>query len=235
MTQSTRPNRPYLLCLAAVLLLAALPALKAAPAKYAIAAQPVDTALELFIKQSGAKVLFVHDEVAGVSANAVNGEYEPADALRLMLKGTPLTFKERNAGSFVVKKTMTGSVEGTLLPPPSAHGKSVQGIAVTVVETGQMTATDRFGRFTFPSLAPGTYNLVATGDGYSRLRIEDVAVQPDHALTLSPQAMAYVVRGGEVQMMEEVVVHANKDIETMNPYVVTDKKQPQSSHRISQI
>jgi outer membrane receptor protein involved in Fe transport len=114
-----------------------------------------------------------------------------------------------------------GSIDGIILPPAGMSGKSTSSLTVTIVETNQTARTDKYGHYSFPKVTPGTYTLLVTGDGFSRLRITDVVVAPGHELTISAQAMAYVVKNGEVQMMEEVVVHANKDVEVMEKYVVT--------------
>jgi outer membrane receptor protein involved in Fe transport len=117
-----------------------------------------------------------------------------------------------------------GSVSGSILKP--ANGKATEGLAVTILETGQSTKTDKYGQFVFSNVRPGTYTILATGDGYSRLRITDVVVSPNHSLTLSPQEMPIVFKDGEVQMMEEVIVSAKKEaVEVMEKYLVTDTRQ----------
>jgi outer membrane receptor protein involved in Fe transport len=202
------------------LLFAALPA-KAAPVKFDIPAGSASSALALFIKQSGCRVAYSPDQVQGVQTNAVKGDHEPSAALGMLLKDTGLSFTQRDGDWFVVSKNQgTGSVEGQLVPPPGS-GKSVQGVTVRVVETGDSTGVDRYGRFRFGDLPSGSYNLAAGGDGFSRLRITDVVVQAGHLVTLGAQEMPIVTRNGEVQMMQEVVVHANKDVEVMEKYVVT--------------
>ncbi|HEY0945837.1 MAG TPA: TonB-dependent receptor [Opitutaceae bacterium] len=120
----------------------------------------------------------------------------------------------------------SGSVEGALLHP--ATGRPAAGVIVTVVETGGRTVTDSRGRYVFPELKPGTYTLLATGDGFSRLRITDVVVRPNHSLTLGSQEMPIIVKDGEVQQMAEVVVRARRDqpgedepIQTLEAFVTT--------------
>jgi outer membrane receptor protein involved in Fe transport len=138
----------------------------------------------------------------------------PAPALRAQTQPSPV------ADTATVS---SGSIDGTLLPPAGTTGKSVEGITVTIVETGQETKTDRYGHYDLGNVAPGTYTLIAHGDGYSRLRITDVVVQPNHTLTISAQIMPMIVKDGEVQMMEEVVVHANKEnVQVMEKYIVEE-------------
>lgn len=66
------------------------------------------------------------------------------------------------------------SIVGKLTHP--AGGPPVAGITVTVAETGATATVDAQGNYTFPSLPPGTYTLVASGNGYSSLKITGVVV-----------------------------------------------------------
>jgi len=118
--------------------------------------------------------------------------------------------------------TEAGAIEGTLFPPPDSHGKSAEGIKVTIDETGQSVDTDKHGKYSFENVKPGTYTLIASGSGYSRLRITDVVVKPNRTLTLNSEVMPMVMKDGEVQVMAEVVVNANKEIQTLEKLVVTD-------------
>jgi outer membrane receptor protein involved in Fe transport len=113
-----------------------------------------------------------------------------------------------------------GNIDGTLVKPAGAKA-SIEGLTVTIVETGQSTTTDKYGHYELKDVKPGTYTLLATGGGYSRLRVTDVAVQPGHTLTLGAQEMPMVMKAGEVQMMEEVIVSAKRDVEVMEKYLVT--------------
>src|SRR5262245_40031638 len=60
----------------------------AAKAAFDIPAQPAPTALKLFMKQSGAQVLFSNDKLQDVAANAVKGEMEESEALAALFAGT---------------------------------------------------------------------------------------------------------------------------------------------------
>ena len=155
----------------------------AAPVNFDIPPQPAPKALDLFIKQSGAQVVYLQADVKEVKTNAVKGAYEPAAALELVLKDTGLSFTERKPGQFNVGRTpsTTASVRGSLL---GAGGVGVADVLVTVRETGQSTGTDRFGEYVFPKVAAGTYVLVATAPGYQPLHIIDVAVKAGQDLTL---------------------------------------------------
>jgi outer membrane receptor protein involved in Fe transport len=207
----------------AALALAILPlAASATPAKFDIPAGTAPAALMAFSKQARQEIVFSADALKQVRTAAVKGDYEPDQALSLLLRDTGFVATRGGDGKYVVTRAKaTGSVEGSLYAPPGS-GRRVAGISVAVSETGASATVDSHGQYSFSALAPGTYTLVATGEGFSRLRITGVVVSPDHLLTLGAQEMPMVVKDGEVQMMAEIVVHANKDVEVMEKYVVTD-------------
>lgn len=69
----------------------AAPELAAADgARFAIAAQPMPSALTTFAVQSHMQLLYRYDEVAGVRSNPLNGTFEKREALRRLLLGTGL-------------------------------------------------------------------------------------------------------------------------------------------------
>lgn len=69
--------------------------------------------LQTFYDQSGLLGLFDADKVDGISTNAVDGSLEAEDALRIMLKGTPLQFSiEGNSINFrFIEAQTTGTSE----------------------------------------------------------------------------------------------------------------------------
>lgn len=59
--------------------------------------------LREFARQANAEILFDLQEVGGVETNAVNGNYDPDSAIRLMLNGTPLRVDfEVTTGAYAV-------------------------------------------------------------------------------------------------------------------------------------
>jgi outer membrane receptor protein involved in Fe transport len=120
-----------------------------------------------------------------------------------------------------------GFIDGTLALPLNFKTLQITNVTVTVVETGATSKVDKYGGFHLPDVAPGTYTLVAAGEGFSKLRITDVVVRPDRGIILSPEIMPVVVKEGEVQVMQEVVVNAqkdNQDMEVLERYIVADSK-----------
>jgi hypothetical protein len=107
-----------------------------------------------------------------------------------MLFGVFLTLAFVFQGTWALAGT-TGSVNGTLTD--STTGKPV-GDATVVATSPSQTATaktDASGHFAFLSLAPDTYSVSATKDGYAPVSIAGVTVFADQAqnlaLTTQPQ------------------------------------------------
>ncbi len=204
-------------------LLSCLVRLAATPVAFDIAPQAAATALELFIKQSGAQVVYLQDDVKDLRTNALTGQFEPKAAIDLLLKGTGLIYTERKAGQFTVGRAAAkpGSVTGSLMAP--GNRASVTGVIVTVRETGATARVDEHGSFRIPELPPGTYTLAAAGEGFSRLRITDVVVVAGVTTELGVQEMPVQPRDGDVQTMKELVVSA-KDVETLSAFSVTSDR-----------
>ncbi|MFO1451885.1 MAG: TonB-dependent receptor [Opitutaceae bacterium] len=116
-----------------------------------------------------------------------------------------------------------GSLTGTLAAAP---GKPLTEVVVSVRETGAMSTVDRHGRYEFTGLPAGTYTLVASGPGFSRLRITDIVIRPGTETLLGMQEMPAVVKDGEVQQLQEVVVSAKKeqDIQRLDRFLVEESK-----------
>lgn len=61
--------------------------------RFDIESQELGTALSEFALQSGKEILFVEAQVSGKSAPSVSGDYEPTEALELLLADTSLDYK----------------------------------------------------------------------------------------------------------------------------------------------
>jgi iron complex outermembrane receptor protein len=75
----------------------------ASPKPFSIDAEEAPRSLLEFGRQSALQILFASEKVKGIVTNAVHGNYEPIDALRLLLKGTPLVVSEKTDGVLVVE------------------------------------------------------------------------------------------------------------------------------------
>jgi outer membrane receptor protein involved in Fe transport len=199
--------------------------LAAHAAAFDIPAQAAPAALDLFIKQSGAQVVYLQADVKDARTKALKGDYMPAAALEILLKDTGLSFSERKAGQFSVGRVpakKTGSIKGSLV---GEEGTGLAGVLITVRETGQSAETDRFGAYFFPEMAAGNYMLVATASsGYRPLHITDVALKAGGELTLDRQQMSKPL--GAVTLLDPIVARANAVTELEKIEVIGSKGRP---------
>lgn len=208
---------------------------------------PATEALQRFIKQSGAQVVFSTDRLQGVKANAVKGEMEATAALEQLLANTGFKASETAEHNFVVKeigapRDAAGAVKGSLT---GQSGVPVEGATVVIHETGQAVRTRRNGEFLLTAVQPGTYLLVITAEGYQPLHVTDVVVKANTEVTLSTEALRprgglvdlepFVVRAETIEQLDKLEVQgargrpfsdANVDIhrtiDDVQPYVIFD-------------
>ncbi len=194
----------------------------AAPVRFKIPAQPAPAALMEFSSQAQAEVVYSADDLKSVRANEVMGEYEPEEALGMLLRDTGYTARRNSGGKFVVTRAaiITGSVRGTLV---GADGRPLDGVAVRVHETLQSTFTDRRGEFIFGEVAAGNHTLFATATGYQPLHITQVRVRGGRDLIVGRQAMRRLNPADGATNMEPFIVEAEGIME-MDPFEVTDQK-----------
>jgi len=195
----------------------------AAPVPFDIPAQPAPAAIQLFIKQSGASVLYSADQLSKVRTTEVKGEFEPLAALQQLLAGTGFTVREQGPTSFVIEpiSTKSGSVEGSV---QSESGKPVASARVSLTGTRQMTVTDKRGRFTFEDVPAGSQALIITAEGMQNTKVTDVTVKAGHRLTLS--AIDVPVKPEGALQLEDFVVSAkkNEDVVELDPYSVSGQR-----------
>src|SRR4051794_2406667 len=77
-----------------------------------------------------------------------------------------------------------GRISGTVTDP---SGAVIPGAVVTAVQAGtgakaEVKSNDQ-GGYTFPSLAPSTYNLSVAAPGFSGASLKDILLQADAAVT----------------------------------------------------
>jgi iron complex outermembrane receptor protein len=116
--------------LAALLVLAFVStSAKATPKPFSIDAEEAPRSLLEFGRQSAVQILFASEKVRGVVTNAVHGNYEPVDALRLLLKGTPLMVSEKADGVLVVEPKNEGHPVSELAPVAADDAENASRLA----------------------------------------------------------------------------------------------------------
>ncbi|MFB1484630.1 carboxypeptidase-like regulatory domain-containing protein [Corallococcus sp. RDP092CA] len=92
-----------------------------------------------------------------------------------------------------------GRVTGVVL---SEEGDPLKGFEVTLLETDKTVTSDAQGKFTFESLPPGTYTLMASGPGYE-VEQQEVEVEAGMTIAMSFNLKAILVRvSGKVQQAD---------------------------------
>lgn len=107
---------------------------------------------------------------------------------------------------------VSGSVVGTVVDPSNAI---IVGATVTLTDTttksARTTKTNSEGRFAFPGVKPGTYDVAITQPGFQKLVVPGVTVIVSQASTLNE-----VLKVGAATQTVEVVSNATAQLQTMN-------------------
>jgi outer membrane receptor protein involved in Fe transport len=92
----------------------------AAERAFAIPAAPAAIALETFSEQSGAQVIYLLDDVRGVTTHPVQGRFALREALARLVAGTALRVElEEKTGAFVVRRDRPSRPAAEPAGPPS--------------------------------------------------------------------------------------------------------------------
>jgi len=105
----------------------------------------------------------------------------------------------------------TGVVVGTVTDP---SGAAISGAVVTLTDNAtnsvRTTTTNDTGRYNFPNVVPGKYNVTITKSGFRQAKIADQPVVVGESRTLD----ARLEIGSETQVVE--VLASNAELQTMN-------------------
>jgi len=145
-----------------------------------IPAEDLKTALDTYIRQSGVQLVYTVKDVDGVRSNAVEGHYEPIQALDKLLQGTQLAANRDISGAVIVSKRLQAApdVEAANQAPGVEQvvvtgSRVISDIArsptpLTVVTTAQLQATT-------PSNLPDALNKLPIFQGSNNPRGSDNA------------------------------------------------------------
>src|SRR5262245_13916092 len=130
--------RQAALAIFAALILSALTAssLRAEPRPFAIPAGSARATLREFARQPGEQFIFSSRKVSGVSTRAVRGDFEPVEALALMLAGTPLApVKDDQSGALSVSR-LTDNI--AYVPPATGSDSDATVLGALSVSAARM-------------------------------------------------------------------------------------------------
>jgi iron complex outermembrane recepter protein len=195
----------------------------AAAMPFDIPAQPAPAALKAFIRQSHAEVTYRSADLEQVTANPVKGEFEPAEALETLLKGSGYSATRRASGIFVVSKSSeaTGTVDGAVR---DESGRPIPDARVALANHELFAVTDRRGRFSLTDVPAGEHVLQVSAEGLQKTRVTDVNVRGGHRSTLS--AITIPSRSAGLVQLEDYVVSAKKNdgVIELDPYEVESSR-----------
>lgn len=163
--------------------------LQASPQSFNIAEQSGDKALLAFSEQAGVEVLFSSEELSRLRTPRMSGQYEPKQALDLLLKGSGYEASTNGGKKFIVKRgrAPTGKIHGTLLNP---RGDPAADVRVVIPSLGLGTRTDARGRFSFSGLEAGDIELLAGGGDFGVLREAQVSVRAGEDTEIEPRTLS---------------------------------------------
>ncbi len=176
--------RGALLAASAIVAVAPAAPAMAQPVRVNIAAQDLGQALQSFALGNDLEILYSPDLVRSLRTQGVSGSYEPAEALRRMLRGTGLTFSQPSPNVFVLRRAgparqadesgviRTSAQTVGARASAEAAGSSVSGkvtsaetgaplpgAVVSVVGTDLTAITDDSGNYRFPAVPAGEREL----------------------------------------------------------------------------
>src|ERR1700722_962021 len=132
----------------------------------------------------------------------------------LLKSTTAVLFMGASSGLFA-QTASTGTVSGQVTDPQAAV---VKGAAVGLLDTAtnlmHSTKTNDAGRYDFPNVAPGTYDLTVNSPGFALAKISTQKVEVGLSLTLNVSLQI-----GTTATTVEVRASAGADLQTLNSTV----------------
>jgi iron complex outermembrane recepter protein len=176
------------------------------PVDFDIPSQRTDRALAQFAHQSGVDILYTARPLRSVRSSAVHGNYLPADALVILLRGTGFRPTQQNGSYAVVKiSPPPGTLVGRIEP---SNGESASGTTVRLPALQRLTTTNLHGEYRFNNVTPGDYRVVAERAGFRSLEIATAEVVSNRRTQLAVE-LIYPQSG--VQQLEAFVVEGRLD------------------------
>jgi len=139
-------------------------AMAGSPVLFSIPAQPIQTALPLFARQSGVQILFPYDAVAGMRAQSVNGRMTPEAALARLIANTGLHIKAVGNGTIALAFEQPRATTQSPAPRPITDMRvgAPSGWSNAALATGRAPAAPGQAETAPPEQAVGS-DIVVTG------------------------------------------------------------------------
>jgi outer membrane receptor protein involved in Fe transport len=147
----------------------------ASPKSFNIVSEDARRSLLEFGRQSEEQILFATEEVKGVITNAVHGNYEPIDALHLLLRGTTLVASQKPDGVLVVEPLKGHSTPDANRVPTPDPGSSLGSAQASETRGSSTTDANVMDSKLHVSEAAGLEEIVVTATRRSE-RLQDVPI-----------------------------------------------------------
>ena len=175
--------------------------------EFDIPAQDLDRALKDFASQSQVDLVYSPDLVSGLVSQPVTGRHTVPAALKLVLRGTGLKYREVSANVFALQaaskpgnragsQSATTPFSGRLTN--STTGAPMPGARLTIPGTGLESVSDQDGRFYFPAVPARAQQVVVEylGEPTQQLAIPaDAAARRNSSLAVGDANAQIIVRG----------------------------------------
>ncbi|WP_374763503.1 TonB-dependent receptor domain-containing protein [Yunchengibacter salinarum] len=136
---------------------------------FEIAPQPVNEALQQFAEQSGFQMAFLADSASGLTARGLEGSYTPAEAMRSLLDGTGLAFRQIDGRTIAIMRKDSKLEESGLSQRPqfaSADPMAASPVAAAqagVQAAGAASGADEEDAFTMEAIVVTGSRIQRTG------------------------------------------------------------------------
>ncbi len=175
--------------------------------EFDIPAQDLDRALKDFASQSQVDLVYSPDLVSGLVSQPVTGRHTVRAALKLVLRGTGLNYREVSTNVFALQATSKpgkrASAQAATTPfsgrlTNSTTGAPMPGARLTIPGTRLEAVSDQDGRFYFPAVPATAQQIVVEylGEPTQQLPIPaDAAARRNAALAVGDPNAQIIVRG----------------------------------------
>ena len=152
---------------------------------------PLRDALSMLAEQGQVRLIYADDLVTGVLVTCQFKRLSVDQALKRLLRHTPLTFRKlQNNHIVLMRRTQSSLITGRVVDRKT--GEPLTGASVFLANTTMGVMTDADGRYRIKQIPPSAYTLIVSHIGYELHTIPVQLIRPDtlHYLTrLKPRVL----------------------------------------------
>ncbi|WP_162250365.1 TonB-dependent receptor [Pseudoxanthomonas sp. Root630] len=204
--------KKLLLASAVTIALASNPKAMAQQRQFNVPAQPAVSAIPEFARQAQVQIIAPAEFLEGVETPAVVGEEDVRDALRMLLRGTPLGIQSDDGSVILLQATQgdsqgagTGTVTGSVLDPATggylrdAFVRITRGSWTRVVHSGER------GEFKLAGVPSGSVVVTVTYTGFGEQR-KTIELENGERERVEFQLRSTSTESGDTQTLDSLKV-----------------------------